>query len=335
LTDSSEAILLTRIVKEIREYRGFTRKSFIAELARIFDVDCKFDDAGWFEAGREKIVVTTDGIAEEFVKEDPWSAGYYSVVVNVNDVVAKGAKPVGYVSVISSNSQENLRKMVEGIKSAIDKYGLKVLKFHTQPDSTYNSVDAAVVGVAKNIIPSSSASPNDKLLLAVDMDGYFGSRGWVRFFDSTRDKSSNDVWKLIDGMITISEKRLANASRDISTPGFIGSIAMLCESSCVGARIQLNRIPKPKDVDLLLWLTSYPSSSFIVSTTKSNECRKILQNHGYKTEIVGEITKDKKIVLIYKGKNKVFLDLEKESIFGMKREPNTPKKYKTFIKKFS
>lgn len=310
---------LQKIVRETKSYRGFTRKACVWELAKIFDVECRFDDAGWFEVENYKIVVTSDGITEDLTKDDPWLAGFYSVLVNVNDVAAKGAKPVGYIAIISSNSQETRKKIVRGIKVAVDKYELKVLKIHTHPDSTYDSVDAGLVGVAKKIVPSSTASSGNKLILAVDLEGNFRRKGWVRCFDSVVDKPADKLKKLLEAMVKVAEKDLATASRDISSPGFLGSVAMFCESSGVGAWINIEKIPKPAGVDWFFWLTSYPSLSFLVSTDKPERCLTLFRHHGYATNIIGEVTENKRIVLGYGGEEEVFLDLTKESVFGVKR----------------
>jgi selenophosphate synthetase-related protein len=308
-----------KMIQDLKEYQGFSRKAHIRELVRIVAPQCNFDDAGWFDIGDLKIVVSTDGIAEELTAVDPWSAGYFSVLVNVNDIVAKGARPIGYTGVVSSSSRKIRIQIVKGVKAALRKYELRILKFHTNPSSTYNSIDAAVIGVAKNVIPSSTAIPGDDVIVALDLDGLCMEKGWVKYFESSRKKSSGEVKKKIDAMITIAEKQLATASRDISAPGIVGTIAMLCESSCVGAVIDLEKIPKPKNVDMDIWLRSYPSFGFIVATSSPKECCDIFAKYGYRADVVGELTNDDKLTVKFKGEAAVFLDFKRESVFGMKR----------------
>jgi len=310
---------LQKIVEEIRGYKGFTRKSHIWDLAKIFNVECKFDDAGWFSVGDQKIVASTDGITEGLTKADPWLAGSLSVLVNVNDVVVKGAMPVGYMANVASSSSITRRKITQGMKYGVNKYQLKTMKFHTNPDSSYSSVDASVIGVAKRVIPSSKATPGDKLVVSVDLDGSFGKKSWVRFFDSTTGKSKKDLRKRIEALIKISNMKLAHASRDVSAPGIVGSIAMLCESSAVGAKIKISDIPKPEEISVSTWLTSYPACSFIVSTDKPDACINIFKEHGFEASDVGKVTKNKKIILFSSDESEVFIDLAKESVFGVKK----------------
>ena len=81
----------------MKNFKGITRKSPLGELLQVLGKNV-YDDAGVLEVGQTKIVVSTDGIVEYLVRDDPWLAGFYSVVVNVKNVVARGARPLGYTS---------------------------------------------------------------------------------------------------------------------------------------------------------------------------------------------------------------------------------------------
>ncbi|HDI46914.1 MAG TPA: methanogenesis marker 2 protein, partial [Candidatus Methanomethylia archaeon] len=291
---------LQQIIEELRKFRGLSRKSCIGDILKVFG-EREFDDAGFLKIDDFYIVVSTDGITEDLVKADPWLAGYYSVLVNVNDVVVKGAKPLGYVNVVSSPDHQTRLMIAKGIETALKKYGLKLLKGHTHPDTSYEAIDAAVIGVAKRIARSSTASPGDKILLAVDLDGSFGQKGWVKCFDSTQHKSPEELRRMLFTVIDVVESSLVTASRDVSAPGIIGSIAMLCESSNVGASINLEVIPKPENTSIIDWLTAYPALGFIFTTSKAQECLRLLESKGYHVSIIGEINNTKKITLQYRG----------------------------------
>ncbi|RLI47174.1 hypothetical protein DRO69_01205 [Candidatus Bathyarchaeota archaeon] len=311
---------LTDLIIELRKFRGLTRKSAIGEILDILG-ETSYDDAGFFEVGTSdiKVVVSCDGIVENLVESDPWLAGYYSVLANVNDVVAKGAKPVGFVNIISSNSNEMRRKVAEGIQNGLRKYQLKLLKGHTHPDTSYSAVDAMVIGIAKNVLPSTAAKVNDSLIMAVDLNGKFGSKDWLKTFDSTTMKSSQEVLERLDSMIKLAERKLANAARDVSGPGIAGTIAMLCESSQVGAKVNVDNMPKPVGVEVKDWLTTYPGMGFVISTKQPTECLHLLRKHKLAAEVIGEIRADKRIWFSYKGQKALFFDLKNESVFGSKR----------------
>ncbi|MEM2103113.1 MAG: AIR synthase related protein [Candidatus Bathyarchaeia archaeon] len=309
---------LARILKVLRNFKGIQRKAVLNEVSPILGENA-FDDAGLLKVKNTRIVVSTDGIVEELVNDDPWLAGFYSVVVNVNDVTAKGARPMGYTCVISSNSVDTLKKMTKGIKYGLDKYRLQFLKGHTHPDTSFNSIDASVIGIAeKNFLPSSTAKPNDDLVLAVDLNGERGLKGWVKIFDSTRSKSSEELLERLNAVVGIAEKRFANASRDVSGPGIIGTVAMLCESSRVGATINLERVSVPRNVSLEDWLTTYPSLGFIFATAKAEKCRNFLEEYGFTVDLIGKIIEEPKIYIFHHRSSEIFMDLNKHSIFGDK-----------------
>jgi len=329
-----DQITLSALLDSVKNFKGMTRKSALGELLPILGENM-YDDAGVLEVGKAKIVVSTDGIVEDLVKDDPWLAGFYSVIVNVNDVVAKGARPVGYTCVLSSDSSETRLKVVQGIKHGIEKYRLKFLKGHTHPDTSFDSIDAAVVGIARNVLSSATAKVGDDVIVAIDLDGKFGVKGWVRVFDSVLTKSSKEVLTRLEAIIQIADEKLADACRDISGPGIIGTIAMLCESSRVGCKIDLETIPKPSNLDLQEWLLTYSSTGFVFSTDQPEKCLQLLEEHGLTANSIGRITKEKKIEISLQERTRTFMDLNKESIFGLKRTILSTRITETDVKELS
>lgn len=305
---------LSRIVSVARNFKGLKRKIEIGEIAKILG-EHEYDDAGVIELGGINIVVSTDGITEDLVKSDPWFAGYYSVLVNVNDVVVKGARPMGYVNVMSG-TLETRRKMAEGIKAGLDKYGLKLLKGHTHPDSSYEAIDAAVVGIAKRVAKGSAAKPGDKIVIALDLDGSFGVKGWVRCFDSTLRKSGPELRAMIESIVSSIESGMVKASRDISAPGILGSLAMLCEASSVGAEVDAGKIPRPEGTPISDWFISYPAMGFIFATDDDSLIRR-LGDAGFSTSTVGTFNETKRITVSLGNERALFMDLSKESVFGI------------------
>ncbi len=309
---------LSDLVVRLRNFEGLTRKAALGEILEIFE-EKSYDDAGFLDVGDSKVVVSCDGIVEDLVKSAPLLAGYYSVLVNVNDVVAKGARPLGFVSIISSSSSRIRKKVSEGIKEGLRKYGIKLLKGHLHPDTSYDAVDAAAIGVTRNILPSTNAKTGDSLIVAVDLVGKYSSKGWLKTFDSTTMKSSQDVLRRLDSMIEIAKRRLAHAARDISGPGVIGTIAMLCESSRVGAKIDLEKVPKPNNICLEKWLMTYPGIGFVISTRQPKECLHLLQRSELSAATVGKVTSNKEIWLSYRKRQELFFDLKRQSVFGVAR----------------
>jgi len=307
---------LAHILTSAKSFKGFSRKAQIGEIVQIMG-ESEYDDAGILELGDKLLVVSTDGITEDLVRSDPWFAGYYSVLVNVNDVVVKGAKPLGYVNVISSGNHDTRVKIAKGIRAGLDKYDLRLLKGHTHPDSSYDAIDAAVVGIAKRVARASTAVPGDPIVMAIDLDGSFGIKGWVKCFDSTLNKTKPEINRILSAVRSVIESGYIEASRDMSAPGILGTLAMLCEASSVGAEIDLGKIPKPENIQLSEWLTSYPAMGFIFAIN-SEKALGPLTEVGLKTEVVGRFTREMTIKARLGKASQTFMDLTSESIFGLK-----------------
>jgi|GEM_PF-20525 len=313
---------LKDLVHELKCFRGLTRKSVLGDVLSILN-ETAYDDAGFLDVGNFKVVVSCDGIVENIVRNNPWLSGYYSVLVNVNDVAAKGANPLGFVNIISSSSSDIRRKIAEGIQYGLRKYRLTLLKGHTHPDASYDAVDGAVVGVAKKILPSTAAEAGDLLIIAIDLDGKFYSNGWLKTFDSTTSKSSEEVIRQLDSMVELAEKGLAHAAKDISGPGIVGTIAMLCESSRVGASINIENIPKPENINVQDWLITYPSTGFIVTTNRPQECVELFRKHGLTASVAGTILETRTVRISYRGQVETLMNLERESVFGFEDKNTT------------
>lgn len=306
------------LVNLVKSYGGVKRKLIIGELARLISEECKYEDAGWFPVNGKYVLISSDGIAEDLVSIDPELSGFYCVLVNVNDVVAKGGKPIALSGVVSSSSPEIRRQITLGIKRALKSYGLILAKMHTHPDSLTHEVSGTVVGITENPIPSSTAQNGDKLVIAVDVKGKFGDKKWIRTFDTVSTLNKDEISKRIEPMILFSKLKLVNAAKDISMPGVVGTVAMLCESSRKGAVIDVERIPKPQGIDLATWLLAYPSFGFIVTTDDKRvaEVLNIFRERGYIAEIVGEILSTTEVSIIYNGEKRTVFDIEKDRIFG-------------------
>ena len=225
---------------------------------------------------------------------------------------------MGYVNVISSSNRETRLAIASGIREGLERYGLKMLKGHTHPDSTYEAIDAAVVGVARRVTRGTTAREGDLLAMAIDLDGSFGVKGWVSCFDSTLKKSKGEVSEIMDTLIETLESGGVTASRDISAPGILGTLAMLCEASGVGAEIDLGLIPIPRGSALGEWLISYPAMGYIFGIKSKGSLDK-LKALGFEVSIVGRFTAKRKIRACLGSEEDTFLDMERESIFGFKR----------------
>ncbi|MBU4220902.1 MAG: methanogenesis marker 2 protein [Euryarchaeota archaeon] len=293
---------LKTIAKEIREFDGVTRKKSIADLINIFEsvrseyaasvVDFGDDAAVIDIGGDDYILFAADGIWARLIEASMWWAGYSSVLVNVNDIAAMGGKPVAMVNILSSSKKDACKELLRGIKDGVAKFGVPMVGGHLHPDTPYTSLSVAIIGTVKRgcEIRSSTARPGDSIIAAFDMDGRMGPNSPYSF-DSTTMKEPEDVRVKYRVMQVLGEKHLVTAGKDISNPGVIGTLGMLIETSHTGARVDLDKIPAPDNVDFIQWLKVHPATGFIVTALPENEEEvvRLFEGAGYRASVIGSI----------------------------------------------
>ncbi len=321
---------LQKIVKEIREFEGVTRKRPIADLIKIFEsVRSEYskavvdfgDDAAVIDAGGEDyLLFAADGIWGRLVNASPWWAGYTSVLVNVNDIAAMGGKPVAMVNVLSSSDEHACKEIIRGIRDGIAKFGVPMVGGHLHPDTPYTSLSVAIIGTVKRgcEIRSSTANTGDSIIAAYDMDGKVGPNSPYSF-DSTTMKEPEMVRAKYKVMQALGERKLLTAGKDISNPGLIGTLGMLLETSGKGARVELEKIPAPEDVDFVQWLKIHPATGFIVTALPENEPEviRLFESAGYTAANIGVIDRTLRLDICYVDECATVFDFKKDVVTGI------------------
>jgi len=324
---------LEHLVCSIRNFEGVTRKKPIADIVAMFEtVRCQYggtivdfgDDAAVIDIGGDDVILfATDGIWGKLLRASPWWAGYSSVVVNVNDISAMGGRPVAMVNVLSSNDKKACKELLRGITDGIKKFGVPMVGGHMHPDTPYNSLSVAIIGTAKKdcIIRSDTAQPGDVVIAAYDMDGRIGPNSPYSW-DTTSFKDPETVRKRYLVMQTIGERKLATAGKDISNPGTIGTLGMLCETSNTGASVDLTKIPVPDGVDFEQWLKVYPATGYILTAKPGNadECIRIFEDVGITASVIGEMDDSLKLDIYDENGRATVFDFRTDDITGITAE---------------
>ncbi|BAW30901.1 MAG TPA: methanogenesis marker 2 protein [Methanothermobacter sp.] len=324
---------LDSIIQTIKNYEGITRKKPIKEVVNLLnDVDkvsgktyISFgDDASAIRLGNGKLLlIAADGIWGKLMEADPHWAGYCSVLVNVNDIAAMGGKPIGMVNVLSVKDKKTCQKVMEGIREGVEKFGVPMVGGHIHPDTPYNALDVSITGIVSEdaIITSCNAKPGDKIIIAIDLDG----RQHPNFplnWDTTSHKEPELVKAQIKIMEELASKKLLTAGKDISNPGTLGTLGMLLEASNVGATVQLEKIPRKKNIKWEDWLRLYPGAGFVLTTKPENtkECIELLESVNITSTIAGEIITEKKLYITLNNEKKTLFDFEKDLIMGIEEK---------------
>jgi putative methanogenesis marker protein 2 len=318
---------LESLAAELRGFVGVTRKKQIGDLISYFPVESERiiasfgEDAAVIDDGEEVMLLAADGIWSRLMEADPEWSGYCSVLVNVHDIAAMGGWPVAMVDVLSVNNQEVASAVLSGMRKAIEKFNVPIIGGHLHPDTPYSALDVAILGKARkeSVILSSTAQPGEVVIAAADLDGKAHPKFNINF-DSTSFKDRETLLRQLGSMRELGESGLVRAGKDISNPGMLGTLGMLVETSGVGAVVDVDAIPIPKDLDLQSWLKMYPGMGFVVTTKPENadKVMEVFRRRGLTPAVIGKVVEDRKL-LIRSGKEEaVLFDLVKECVTGIR-----------------
>jgi len=317
---------LDALVSAIRGFPGITRKNTVHEIVRFLPttsftnvIASEGEDAAAIEYGDDCILFAADGIMESLVKADPFYAGYFSVLVNVNDIAAMGGRPLAMVDIISLNDGKVCSKLLKGMERAVRKFNVPIVGGHTHPDCNYNAIDVSIIGTVprSDIIRSNTAEAGDDIVFAMDIDGFF-PHGLMYAWDTTTRKDDRLVQDQMAMMCQIAKEHLVTAGKDMSNPGCIGTMGMLLESSGKGGVIDVDKIPRPKDVNFIQWMLTYQGCGFAFSCKPGNSQRLIdlFKTVSVDAAVVGKVDDSQKLVLRIGDTSRILFDFSKDIITG-------------------
>jgi putative methanogenesis marker protein 2 len=317
---------LDSIVSAIRGFPGITRKNKVHEIVHFLPT-ASFsniaasvgEDAAAIEYGDDYILFAADGIMESLVKTDPFYAGYFAVLVNVNDIAAMGGKPLAMVDIISMSDGKICSKLLKGMERAVRKFNVPIVGGHTHPDCNYNAIDISIIGTVPkaDMIRSNTAKAGDDIVFAMDTDGFFPP-GLRYAWDTTTKKDDITVQRQMDMMCTIAKEHLVTAGKDMSNPGCIGTMGMLLESSGKGGYIDVDKIPVPKGVDMIQWFLTYQGYGFVLTCKPGNSQRLIdlFGTVGVDAAVVGKVDDSSELMLRSGNDSRVLFNFSKDIITG-------------------
>ena len=318
---------LKPIIGAIRSAPGVTRKNAIHEIVELLPTSSfvhvaasEGEDAAAIEFGDNYILFATDGIMESLVKADPFAAGYYAVLVNVNDIAAMGGTPLAMVDVMSIKEEKVCHRILSGMERAVRKFNVPVVGGHTHPDCKYQAIDMAIIGsVSKDgLIRSDSAQDGDDIVFVIDLDGYY-PKVLPNVYDTTTNKDDALVQKQMAAMCRISNEGLAHSAKDMSNPGCIGTLGMMMESSAKGGYVDVDRIPVPEgNKDFIQWILAYQGCGFVFACAPENSQKiiDIFAEVGCAGAVVGKV-KDSPVLSLRSGdEEEVLFDFSKDIITG-------------------
>lgn len=206
------------------------------------------------------LVAACDAIIPSMVERDPEWAGWCAALVNLNDLSAMGAVPVGLLDAVGAPTRSLLTRVVRGLARAARTWEVPVLGGHTQL-GVPAALSVTALGRTARPIPGGGGRLGDELRLLADLGG-----GWRPGYAGRQwDSSSHRTGAELRALGAIVARTAPHAAKDVSMAGLAGTVGMLAEASGVGAVLDVARIPRPANTAMAEWLTCFPGFAMITA----------------------------------------------------------------------
>lgn len=298
----------------VRDAPGLRAKRDLALVRRLGTLDG--DDAALIRHGDGWLVMCAEAIEPGFVASDPFAAGAACVATNVADVRAMGGRPLALVDTVVSPDRAHAERVLDGMAWAAELYGVPVVGGHLTLGAP-GAVSAACTGTVVRPLRAAAAEPGDVLLAVFALDGEY--RGEAPFFTAlrTRDRALQRT----DGevLVTLAERGLVHAARDVSMPGVVGSLLQMLESAGCGAVLDVDALPRPDGVALERWLVTFPSFGFALAARPEGvgAVRDAFAAQGLACAVCGAFEPGRVLRLASCGRTAVVWDLGREPLTGL------------------
>ena len=229
------------------------------------------------------LVAACDAIVPSLVERDPEWAGWCSVLVNVNDLAAMGAVPVGLLDAIGARDRSFASRVLSGLRRAAEAYGVPVLGGHTQ-FGVPAALSVTALGRAERPVPGGGGRPGHEVRLTADLGGDWRPGYAGRQWDSTSGRRGDEL----QAMVRSVGEAQPEAAKDVSMAGVVGTLGMLAEASGCAAVLDIGAIPKPAGASMGDWLTCFPGFAMLTAGPQevqagpadSRVCGELIEGHG-------------------------------------------------------
>ncbi|MGI5461073.1 MSMEG_0567/sll0787 family protein [Streptomyces sp. CA-249302] len=206
------------------------------------------------------VIAACDAIVPSMVERDPEWAGWCSVLVNVNDLAAMGAAPLGLLDALGARDGLHAARVLDGLARAARSYGIPVLGGHTQL-GVPAALSVTALGRTANPVPGGGGRPGHEVRLTADLGGGWrpGYRG--RQWDSTSHRRTDEL-RAMTGAVAAARPA---AAKDVSMAGIAGTLGMLAEASGCRAVLDVAAVPRPAGAAVGDWLTCFPGYAMLTA----------------------------------------------------------------------
>lgn len=207
------------------------------------------DDAAVFQVpAKQQVVITKDTLVAGthfFAVDDPSDIAYKAVAVNLSDLAAMGATPRYLLLALTlPAADENwLNPFSNGFNEILKKYQLDLIGGDTCCGPLAISVTAMGFVPENQFITRANAKDGDYIFVSREI----GAAAYALDLIKNRQTPSDEMLRYLrrpepEVLLGQQLRGIANSCIDISD-GLLADLGHICESSGVGARLDLNAIP--------------------------------------------------------------------------------------------
>ncbi|GLZ00419.1 MSMEG_0567/sll0787 family protein [Actinoplanes sp. NBRC 103695] len=228
------------------------------------------------------LIAACDAIVPSMVERDPDWAGWCAVLVNMNDLAAMGASPVGLLNAVGARDAAHAARILGGLRRAAEAWGVPVLGGHTQL-GVPAALSATALGRTAHPVPGGGGRPGMRVHLTADTAGRWRPGYHGRQWDSTSHRTSGELRRL-HGIVAAARPA---AAKDVSMAGIAGTLGMLAEASGCAAVLDVAAVPRPAGATAGDWLTCFPGFAMVTTSrppetgpATSAECGELVAGRG-------------------------------------------------------
>lgn len=292
------------------------------------------EDCSVISFGDYECVVSTDPITGA-----DSGLGKLAVHINCNDIASCGVEPLGILVTIlapEESTLEDIKNVMKEIDEETKKLNVEILGGHTEVTKAVNKmvVSCTVIGKGKagSAVPTSGAKVGDDIIVTKQLCLEGTAIAVSDYIDKMRDILSEEEIEEAKGysdfISVVKEGRIAgefgvNSMHDITEGGVLGALWEMAEASNVGFKVfkdrmavssTTNKICHAFDIDPLKFISS---GSMLITAKEGSLLVEKLKAHGINAAVVGNITRDRGII-IDKGEEKEVPQPERDELFVLK-----------------
>jgi thiamine-monophosphate kinase len=218
------------------------------------------DDAALLTAlPKSGLVITSDALVAGvhfFEDDDPGDAAYKALAVNVSDLAAKAAKPIGYtlsLALADAPTEEWAARFASGLSRAQAQFAIALLGGDTVTarGAWWMSITAFGEAAARGLVPRDGARPGDALYVsgslgdaALGLQLRIGKAGFAQALAAGHRDFLLRRYLYPEPRLALADAlaRHASAAMDISD-GLALDLSRMCAASDVAAAVEVPSIP--------------------------------------------------------------------------------------------